>query len=188
MTAFGFPVGPCAAGDMAGLDISYRARKQRGRNWPLADAIVDAGRLGQKTGAGYYRYEAGSRTPLPDPEAQRIIDAARGSSTRQDLPAEEIVARILSAMINDGARILDEGIAARASDIDVIWVYGYGFPAHRGGPMFYADSVGLKHIADRLSFYAKETNDPSLEPAPLLKRLAAEGKTFASLAQASKAA
>jgi 3-hydroxyacyl-CoA dehydrogenase len=91
-------------------------------------------------------------------------------------------------MINEGARILDEGIAARPSDIDVIWLYGYGWPIYRGGPMFWADTVGLKHIADRLSYYAKETNDPSLEPAPLLKRLAAAGSTFASLAAASKAA
>ena len=87
-------------------------------------------------------------------------------------------------MINEGARILEEGIAARPSDIDVVWLYGYGWPIYRGGPMFYADQVGLKHIADRLSYYAKETNDPSLEPAPLLKRLAAEGKTFASLRRA----
>jgi 3-hydroxyacyl-CoA dehydrogenase len=91
-------------------------------------------------------------------------------------------------MINEGARILEEKIAARPSDIDVIWLYGYGWPIYRGGPMYYADSVGLKHIADRLSFYARETNDPSLEPAPLLKHLAAEGKTFGSLAQTAKAA
>ena len=181
MTAFGFPVGPCAADDMAGLDISYRARKQRGRSWPLADAIVDAGRLGQKTGAGYYRYEAGSRTPLPDPEAQRIVDAARGSSVRQDLAAEEIVARILSAMINEGARILEEGIAARAGDIDVIWVYGYGFPAHRGGPMFYADSVGLAALVERLTRAAERSGDTGLQPAPLLAKLAREGKRFRDL-------
>jgi 3-hydroxyacyl-CoA dehydrogenase len=91
-------------------------------------------------------------------------------------------------MINEGAKILAEGIAARPSDIDVVWLYGYGWPIYRGGPMFWADSVGLKHIADRLAFYAKETNDPSLEPAPLLRKLADEGKTFASLAAASKAA
>jgi 3-hydroxyacyl-CoA dehydrogenase len=178
MTAFGFPVGPCAAGDIAGLDISYRARKQRGRSWPLADAIVDAGRLGQKTGAGYYRYENGNRTPLPDPDAQRIIDTARGSNTRASLAPDEIVARILSAMINEGARILDEGIAARASDIDVIWVYGYGFPAYRGGPMFYADLIGLAKIAERLSTAAARTGDDNLKPAPLLAKLAAEGKSF----------
>jgi 3-hydroxyacyl-CoA dehydrogenase len=178
MTEFGFPVGPCAAGDIAGLDISYRARKQRGRFWPLADTIVEAGRLGQKTGAGYYRYESGSRTPLPDPEAQRIVDRARGSEARASLPVKEIALRILSAMINEGARILDEGIATRASDIDVIWVYGYGFPAHRGGPMFYADLVGLAKIVERLDAAAKRFGDDGLKPAPLLAKLAAEGKTF----------
>ncbi|HLI20427.1 MAG TPA: 3-hydroxyacyl-CoA dehydrogenase NAD-binding domain-containing protein, partial [Stellaceae bacterium] len=181
MAEFGFPVGPCAAGDIAGLDISYRARKQRGRHWPLADAIVEAGRLGQKSGAGYYRYAAGSRTPLPDPEAQRIIDAARGSTERSTLPAGEIVARILSAMINEGARLLEEGIAARASDIDVIWVYGYGFPAHRGGPMFYGDTVGLPALCERLSAAAARTGDAGLRPAPLLARLAQEGKRFRDL-------
>src|SRR6185437_6522519 len=178
MTDFGFPVGPCAAGDIVGLDISYRARKQRDRHWPLADAIVDAGRLGQKSGAGYYRYEGGNRTPLPDPEAQRIIDTARGSDARVNLPSEEIALRILSAMINEGARILDEGIAARASDIDVIWVYGYGFPAHRGGPMFYADLTGLAKICERLTAAAKRFGDDGLKPAPLLAKLASEGKSF----------
>jgi 3-hydroxyacyl-CoA dehydrogenase len=178
MTQFGFPIGPCAAGDLAGLDISYRARRERGRHWPLADAIVDAGRLGQKTGAGYYRYEPGSRTPLVDPEAQRIIDAARGSAARAALSNDEIVSRILDAMINEGARILEEGIAARASDIDVIWVYGYGFPAYRGGPMFYAELSGLATICERLSRAAARFGDPGLEPAPLLKRLAQEGKSF----------
>ena len=181
MVAFGFPIGPCAAGDLAGLDISYRARKARGRHWPLADAIVDAGRLGQKNGAGYYRYEDGRRSPLPDPEAQRIIDAARGSTSRLTLPAEEIVARFLYPMINEGARILDEGIAERASDIDVIWAYGYGFPTYRGGPMFYADRIGLGAICDRLAQSAQRFADKGLEPAPFLARLAQEGKSFAGL-------
>ncbi len=181
MVAFGFPIGPCAAGDLAGLDISYRARKARGRHWPLADAIVDAGRLGQKNGAGYYRYEAGNRAPLPDPEAQRIIDTARGSTGRLKLSPEEIVARFLDPMINEGARILDEGIAERASDIDVIWAYGYGFPTYRGGPMFYADTVGLGTICDRLAQSAQRFGDKGLEPAPLLARLAREGKRFADL-------
>ena len=179
MTGFGFPIGPCAAGDLAGLDISYRARKQRGRHWPLADAMVDAGRLGQKSGAGYYRYETGSRVPLPDPEAQRIIDAARGSTTHASLPAEAIVARFLDPMINEGARILEEGIAERAGDIDVIWVYGYGFPAYRGGPMFYADRIGLGNICDRLEQSARRFGDDGLAPSPLLLRLAREGKSFA---------
>ncbi|MGH7034289.1 MAG: 3-hydroxyacyl-CoA dehydrogenase NAD-binding domain-containing protein [Stellaceae bacterium] len=178
MIAFGFPIGPCAAGDLAGLDISYRARKVRGRDWPLADAIVDAGRLGQKSGAGYYRYEPGSRTPLPDPEAQRILDAARGSQTRASLPSEAIVARFLDPMINEGARILEAGIAERAGDIDAIWVYGYGFPAYRGGPMRYADETGLGAICDRLAQSARRFDDDGLAPAPLLARLAREGKGF----------
>jgi 3-hydroxyacyl-CoA dehydrogenase len=178
MMSFGFPQGPCAAGDLAGLDISYRARKQRGRHWPLADAIVDAGRLGQKTGAGYYRYEAGSRAPLPDPEAQRLIDKARGTDKRIALSPEEIVTRIIDPMINEGACLLEEGIAERAGDIDVIWVYGYGFPAYRGGPMFHADLTGLTVICDRLTQSAERFNDPSLRPAPLLARLAQEGKGF----------
>jgi len=179
MVAFGFPIGPCAAGDLAGLDISYRARKQRGRHWPLADAIVDAGRLGQKSGAGYYRYEAGSRAPMPDPEAQRILDAARGSAARANLPREAIVARFLDPMINEGARILEEGIAERAGDIDVIWVYGYGFPAYRGGPMRYADEIGLGAICERLQQSARRFGDEGLAPSPLLVRLAREGKSFA---------
>ncbi len=178
MVAFGFPIGPCAAGDLAGLDISYRARKARGRNWPLADAIVAAGRLGQKTGAGYYRYEPGGRTPLPDPEAQRIIDATRSSTAPVSVAADEIVARLVDPMINEGARILEEGIAERASDIDVIWVYGYGFPPYRGGPMFYADQIGLAAIGNRLAEATARFSDPTLKPAPLLARLAQEGKGF----------
>src|SRR5262249_4846072 len=126
MIEFGFPMGPLAAGDMGGLDISYRARKELGIHFPLADTIVDAGRLGQKSGAGFYRYAEGNRKPVPDPEAQSLIDRGRGSSARLDLPAQEIADRILAAMINEGARLLEQGIAARSSDIDVLWVYGYG--------------------------------------------------------------
>jgi 3-hydroxyacyl-CoA dehydrogenase len=178
MVGFGFPIGPCAAGDLAGLDISYRARQQRGRHWPLADAIVDAGRLGQKNGAGYYRYEDGKRAQLPDPEAQRIIDQARGNTARPTLSPEEIVARFLDPMINEGARILAEGIAERAGDIDVIWAYGYGFPTWRGGPMFYADRVGLGIVCNRLTRSARRFHDEGLEPAPLLADLARQGKSF----------
>jgi 3-hydroxyacyl-CoA dehydrogenase len=184
------PMGPFAMGDLAGLDIGWRSRKDRGIKSEIADALCEAGRFGQKTGKGYYKYEGGSRAPLPDPEVEKLIDETllRLGRKKRVVSDEEILERMMYPMINEGARILDEGIAARASDIDVIWLYGYGWPIYRGGPMFYADQVGLKHIADRLSFYAKETNDPSLEPAPLLKRLAAEGKTFASLTQTAKAA
>jgi 3-hydroxyacyl-CoA dehydrogenase len=190
VTKFGMPMGPFAMSDLAGLDIGWRSRKDRGIKSEIADALCEAGRFGQKTGKGYYKYEGGSRAPLPDPEVEKLIDETltRLGRKRRTVSDDEILERMMYPMINEGARILEEGIAARPSDIDVVWLYGYGWPIYRGGPMFWADQVGLKHIADRLSYYAKETNDPSLEPAPLLKRLAAEGKTFASLAAASKAA
>ncbi|MHC4044238.1 3-hydroxyacyl-CoA dehydrogenase NAD-binding domain-containing protein [Bradyrhizobium sp. 23AC] len=190
VTKFGMPMGPFAMGDLAGLDIGWRSRKDRGIKSEIADALCEAGRFGQKTGKGYYKYEAGSRSALPDPEVEKLIDEtlARLGRKKRVVSDDEILERMMYPMINEGAKILEEGIAARPSDIDVVWLYGYGWPIYRGGPMFWADSVGLKHIADRLAFYAKATNDPSLEPAPLLKKLAAEGKTFASLAAASKAA
>lgn len=190
VTKFGMPMGPFAMGDLAGLDIGWRSRKDRGIKSEIADALCEAGRFGQKTGKGYYKYEAGSRAPMPDPEVEKLIDETllRLGRKKRIVSDEEILERMMYPMINEGAKILEEGIAARPSDIDVVWLYGYGWPIYRGGPMFWADSVGLKHIADRLAFYAKETNDPSLEPAPLLKKLAAEGKTFASLAASSKAA
>ncbi|MDA9412995.1 3-hydroxyacyl-CoA dehydrogenase NAD-binding domain-containing protein [Bradyrhizobium sp. CCBAU 45384] len=190
VTKFGMPMGPFAMGDLAGLDIGWRSRKDRGIKSEIADALCEAGRFGQKTGKGYYKYEAGSRAPLPDPEVEKLIDETllRLGRKKRVVSDDEILERMMYPMINEGAKILEEGIAARPSDIDVVWLYGYGWPIYRGGPMYWADSVGLKHIADRLSYYAKETNDPSLEPAPLLKKLAAEGKTFASLAAESKAA
>ncbi len=185
VTKFGIPMGPFAMGDLAGLDIGWRSRQDRGVKSEIADAICEAGRFGQKTGKGYYKYEAGSRSPLPDPEIEKLIHEtlAKLGLKPREISDEEILERMMYPMINEGARILEEKIASRPSDIDVVWLYGYGWPIYRGGPMFYADQVGLKKIADRLSFYAKQTDDPSLEPAPLLKRLADEGKTFASLAR-----
>ncbi len=184
VTKFGLPMGPFAMGDLAGLDIGWRSRQDRGIKSPIGDALYEAGRHGQKTGKGYYKYEAGSRSPLPDPEVEKLIEEtlAKMGKKRREVSDDEILERMTYPMINEGARILEEKIAARPSDIDVIWLYGYGWPIYRGGPMFYADQVGLKKVAERLSYYAKETNDPSLEPAPLLKKLAEEGKTFASLA------
>ena len=189
VTKFGMPMGPFAMGDLAGLDIGWRSRKDRGIKSEIADALCEAGRFGQKTGKGYYKYEAGSRAPMPDPEVEKLIDETlqRLGRKRRVVSDDEILERMMYPMINEGAKILAEGIAARPSDIDVVWLYGYGWPIYRGGPMYWADSVGLKHIAERLAFYAKETNDPSLEPAPLLKKLADEGKTFASLAQGKAA-
>ncbi len=183
ITKFGMPMGPFAMGDLAGLDIAWRSRQDRGVKSEIADALCEAKRFGQKTGKGYYRYEAGSRAPLPDPEVENLIDRTltKLGRKRRAISEEEILERTMYAMINEGARILEEGIAAQPSDIDVVWLYGYGWPIYRGGPMYWADSEGLKHIADRLAFYAKETDDRSLEPAALLTRLAVEGKPFSSL-------
>ena len=142
LTDFGFPMGPFAMGDLAGLDVGWRIRKGRGVTSPVADRICELGRFGQKTGAGYFRYDKGDRTPIPDPDVEKIIvDVATSMGiTRRPIPDEEILERLLYPMVNEGAKILDEKIAIRASDIDVIWVYGYGWPVYRGGPMFWADS------------------------------------------------
>jgi len=184
VTGFGFPMGPFAMADMAGLDVGWRIRKGRGERNDIEDALCEAGRFGQKTGKGYFRYDPGSRTPLPDPEVERtIFDAsARSGIARREIAQEEIVERMIFPMINEGARILEEGIAARPGDIDVIWVYGYGWPVWRGGPMFYADQLGLAHIRDRLTLYAERSGDETLQPAVRIRRLAAEGRGFASAA------
>ena len=182
VTGFGFPMGPFAMADMAGLDVGWRIRKGRGERNEIEDALCEAGHYGQKTGKGYFRYEPGSRTPLPDPDVENIIleTSSRLGVNRRPIGEEEIVERMIFPMINEGARILEEGIATRPGDIDVIWVYGYGWPVWRGGPMYYADRLGLPHIRDRLSFYADRSRDETLRPAPLLQRLAAEGRGFAS--------
>jgi 3-hydroxyacyl-CoA dehydrogenase len=182
IAAFGFPMGPFAMADMAGLDVGWRIRKGRGERNEIEDALCEAGHYGQKTGKGYFRYDVGSRAPVPDPEVEKIIleTSSRLGINRRPIGEEEIVERMILPMINEGARILDEGIAARPGDIDVIWVYGYGWPVWRGGPMYYADGLGLAHIRDRLTFYADRSRDETLRPAPLLQRLAAEGRGFAS--------
>ena len=189
-TEFGFPMGPFAMGDLAGIDVGWRIRRALGKRNEVADTLAEAGRFGQKTGKGYYIYEKGSRTPIPDPEVEKIIldAAARKGIKRSPVSKQEIIERTVYPMINEGARILEEGIAARPGDIDVIWLYGYGWPVWRGGPMHYADTVGLKHIRDRLAHYAKESGDETLQPAALLNKLADEGGTFASLASGMKKA
>ena len=181
--AFGFPMGPFAMGDLAGLDVGWRIRKARGVKAAISDVLCEAGRFGQKTGSGYYRYEAGSRTPVPDPEVEKIIveTSARLGFKRRTIGAEEITERMIYPMINEGARILEERMAMRASDIDVIWIYGYGWPVGRGGPMFYADQIGLAAIRDRLAHYAQATGEATLKPAALLEKLVAENRGFASL-------
>jgi 3-hydroxyacyl-CoA dehydrogenase len=180
LTDFGFPMGPFAMGDLAGLDVGWRIRKGRGVKSPVADRICELGRFGQKTGSGYFRYEKGDRTPIPDPEVEKIIVdvATEQGITRRHITDEEILQRLLYPMVNEGAKILDEKIAIRASDIDVIWVYGYGWPVYRGGPMFWADQIGLRSVRDTMLAFQKATGDAFWAPAPLLARLADEGKGF----------
>ena len=184
---FGLAMGPFRMGDLAGLDIGWATRKRKAveagvEMKPIvADKLCEAGRFGQKTGAGWYRYEAGNRTPLPDSVTEQLIAdyrAAHGITPRK-IGDEEIVERCIFALVNEGARILEEGIAARASDIDLVYLNGYGFPLHRGGPMLYADTVGLPQVVRSLRRFAAEPGaDGSWQPAPLLVRLAEEGRSF----------
>ena len=184
---FGLAMGPFRMGDLAGLDIGWATRKRKAAEAGVemkpivADKLCEAGRFGQKTGAGWYRYEAGNRTPLPDSVTEQLIAdyrAAHGITPRK-ISDEEIVERCIFALVNEGARILEEGIAARASDIDLVYLNGYGFPLHRGGPMLYADTVGLPQVVRSLRRFAAEPGaDASWQPAPLLVRLAEEGRSF----------
>jgi 3-hydroxyacyl-CoA dehydrogenase len=181
VTEFGFRMGPYAMSDLAGLDIGWRSRKDFGGRAPVADSLAEMGRYGQKTGRGFYLYPEGARTGTRDPEVETLIErvSVENGITRRRFTTDEIIARLMYPMVNEGARILDEGIAARPGDIDTIWINGYNWPAWRGGPMHWADGVGLDRIAADLSRFAAESGDDSLEPAPLLKRLAAEGGRFA---------
>ncbi len=186
---FGLPMGPFAMGDLAGLDIGWRVRKAQGKPEgeryaaTVADRLCEMGRFGQKTGRGFYRYEEGSRKPIPDPEVDELIlqVAKEQGIERREVGDQEILERCIFPMINEGAKILEEGIALRASDIDIIWINGYGFPAYRGGPMFYGQTVGLKKVYDRINAF-REQHGKIWEPAPLLKRVAEEGKSFADAA------
>jgi 3-hydroxyacyl-CoA dehydrogenase len=183
LVGFGFKMGPFAMADLAGNDIGWRSRKARGLTAAVADAICEAGWFGQKTGRGYYIYPQGARAGQRCPEVEALITriSAEQGITRRNFTQDEILSRLLDPMVNEGARILEEGIAARPGDIDIVWINGYNWPAWRGGPMFWADSVGLDVIVKRLEAQAAETGEKALEPAPLLRRLAAEGKGFASL-------
>jgi 3-hydroxyacyl-CoA dehydrogenase len=177
---FGFPMGPFAMADLAGLDVGWRIRKGRGETSAVADRLCEMGRFGQKTGAGYYRY-GGDRTATPDPDVEKIIVevSSRRGVTRRAIPDDEIRERLLYPMVNEGARILEEKVAIRASDIDVIWVYGYGWPAYRGGPMFWADfAVGLAALRDRMRDYQQKLGGDHWKPAALLNQLADRGQTF----------
>ena len=176
---FGLPMGPFAMGDLAGLDIGWKAETSKSST--IRECLCEAGRRGQKTGAGYYDYDE-NRVASPSPVTEKIINDLRAKKgiTPREISDEEIFERTIYPMINEGAKILEEGKAIRASDIDIVWLNGYGWPAYRGGPMFYANLVGLKTVADKMKeFEAKYGADFAV--SPLLQRLANEGKTFADL-------
>jgi 3-hydroxyacyl-CoA dehydrogenase len=187
---FGMPMGVLQMSDLAGLDVGYKSRKDRdpatfdGRVTRAADLLVEMGRLGQKTQAGYYDYAPGDRTPRPSPVVAEIIEkvSKEYGIVRRKFSDEEIVERCFLALMNVGCEVLREGVAYRSSDIDVVYLYGYGFPAYRGGPMFWAENeVGLKNALEKLKKYSAQTAGKWLQVSPLLEQLVAEGKGFASL-------
>jgi len=185
---FGFAMGPFRMGDLAGNDIGWAIRKRRAVEYPnlkyskTADLLCEKGRFGQKTGAGWYDYVPGKRDAIPNAEVVKMIEDHRASLgiTPRKISDEEIVQRLVFSLVNEAAHILEEGIANKASDIDVVYIFGYGFPVHRGGPLKYADEVGLFNVAQAMKRFAQNPLDDAAfwQPAPLLARLAAEGKTF----------
>jgi 3-hydroxyacyl-CoA dehydrogenase len=192
---YGMAMGPLAVRDLAGLDVGWRIRKEykhlepAGIRQPLvADQLCEQGRYGQKTGAGWYQYEPGSRAPVADPLVTKVIEesAAKAGIKRRKITSDEVLERTLYALVNEGANILSEGIALRAVDIDMLYILGYGYPAMRGGPMWYADTVGLKKVYDRIREFEKE-HGSLWAPAPLLKELAESGKSFADFDKSKEA-
>lgn len=188
MEWFGFAMGPARVSDLGGTDVGTKTRvelfKRESRPDPyfvIADALTAMNRLGQKTHAGFYRYEPGDRKALPDAAVTQLIEqlAAKRGIARRNIEAAEIVERCVLQLINVGAQVLDSGVAVRAADIDVVWVHGYGFPRHLGGPMFYADSLGLEHVLARVQHYQGRLKSEYWRPAPLLERLARDKQSFA---------
>jgi 3-hydroxyacyl-CoA dehydrogenase len=183
MIDFGYPIGPLAVADLSGLDIGFDTRRRRAamypnyRKQPIADAIVEAGRLGQKTNAGWYKYEPGDRTPRPDPEVARIIKetaAANGIEQRSDITDDEILKRLLFASVNEACKILEEGCALRASDVDVMWLHGFGFPRYRGGLMYWADTIGVREVYNQIASWHQRYGD-RWRPSNYLRQLAEAG-------------
>jgi len=182
MVDFGYPMGPFAVGDLAGLDIGAASRRRRAaadpnyRKLPIPDRLVELGRLGQKTSAGWYRYEKGDRTPHPDPEVKRIIQevAKEMGITQRAFTDEEILRRLLFSSVNEACKILEEGKALRASDIDVMWLHGFGFPRYRGGLMFWADQIGAKAVYAQIDEWHQRYG-ARWKPANLLRTIAESG-------------
>ena len=194
MYDFGMAMGPLAVGDLAGLDVGWRIRKEyRHLEKPgvrqafAGDRLCEMGRFGQKTGAGWYKYDE-NRRATPDPEVAELVRkwSAEAGIPQRQIPAQEIVDRCVFALVNEGARILEEGIALRAADIDIIYLNGYGFPSYRGGPMWYADTMGLQNVLRRIEEFQAQLGE-LWEPAPLLRRLAGEGKKFSDFSKEQKA-
>tara|TARA_B100000809_G_scaffold46262_1_gene40682 strand:+ start:36417 stop:38519 length:2103 start_codon:yes stop_codon:yes gene_type:complete len=184
---FGMAMGPLAMGDLAGLDVGYKARQGRTdlpddpKLYRMGTLLVEMGRYGQKTGSGFYKYDPETRARMADPEVEAMIkaEAAKIGIEQRDISDEEILQRCFYPLINEGARILEEGIAQRPSDIDVVYVFGYAFPVAKGGPMYYADQIGLKQVYDKICEFRDRDREQYWQPAPLLKQLAEAGKTFA---------
>jgi len=191
LEGFGMAMGPLAMSDLAGLDVGYKARQGRAdlpddpRLYRMGDVLVEMDRLGQKSGAGFYQYDAKTRARMDDPTVEELIkkEASDLGVEQRQVDAEEILARCLYPLINEGAKILEEGIAQRPGDIDVVYVYGYAFPAAKGGPMYYADQVGLKNVYDRICEFQERYGEVYWKPASLLETLALEGSTFAEWAK-----
>lgn len=186
LTTLGYPMGQFAMSDLAGIDVGYRIREERrksGEDVPASwlDKLAENGRLGQKTGAGVYRYEEGSRTPVPDPEVDQLIADFRREQgiTPREISDQEILERCMYVMINEGAKILAEGIAERPADIDTVWIYGYGFPKALGGPMTWADAVGLQTILATITRFHETRGGDQWQPAALLQQLVQDGRCFA---------
>ena len=175
---FGFPMGPFAMNDLAGLDIGWDPEKSKGET--VRDVLCEMDRRGQKTGAGYYNYDPKTREKTPEPKVEEIINefSKKMGKTRSEYSDQEILERAIFTMINEGAKILEEGMSYRPSDIDIVWVNGYGWPVYRGGPMYYADSIGLDKVCARLKEYQQQDADDFWQPAPLIEKLVAEGKGF----------
>jgi 3-hydroxyacyl-CoA dehydrogenase len=184
---FGLAMGPFTMNDMVGLDLGWRARKMMGGSNEVTaripDELCELGRYGQKNGKGFYQYAEGDRTPRPDPEADAIIAkvSADLGYTRRDFSDDEILKRCMYPLINIGAKLLEEGHALRAGDIDTVYVNGYGFPTFVGGPMWFADTQGLENVLADMERFFEETGDEVWKPSGLLKKLVSEGKNFSSL-------